>query len=48
MDRMRAKSILMMLDKINKEIDILGRILINNQLKPAPVRVRIQKHRELK
>jgi hypothetical protein len=30
MDRMKAKSILMMLEKINKEIDVLGKILITN------------------
>ena len=45
---MKAKSILMMLEKINKEIDILGKILITNRLKPVPVRVRVQNPAKLK
>jgi hypothetical protein len=46
MDRMKAKRVLMMLDKLNKEIDLLGKILINNQYKPIPVRVKIQNRRK--
>ncbi len=42
MDRLKAKSILAVLDKINNEIDLVGKILINNQLKPVPARVRAQ------
>ena len=46
MDRMKAKGILMMLDKLNKEIDLLGKILVTNQYKPVPVRVKVQKDRK--
>jgi hypothetical protein len=48
MDRIKAKSILAMLEKINKEIDTLGNILITNQVKPIPVRVRVQNPRKFK
>ncbi len=46
MDRMKAKRVLMMLDKLNNEIDLLGKILVNRGMKPIPVHVKVQKNRE--
>lgn len=45
---MKAKSILTMLDKINREIDILGKILITNRIEPSPVKVGVQNPAKLK
>ena len=40
MNKEKAKKILMVLNRINQEIDILGNKLLNKQLKPAPVKVK--------
>jgi hypothetical protein len=48
MNRLKAKSILVMLDKINKEIDVLAKMLVSDQLKPVPVRIRVQNPPKLK
>jgi hypothetical protein len=36
----------MMLDKLNNEIDLLGKILVNRSIKPIPVHVKVQKNRK--
>jgi len=48
MDKMKAKNVLMVLERINKEIDLMGKILINNQYKPVPVWVKNQSRRKFK
>lgn len=40
MNRERALKIMKILDRINQEIDALGKVALPNQLKPAPVRVK--------
>ena len=40
MNKEQAKKILLMLDRINQEIDLLGNTILNKTLKPAPIRVK--------
>lgn len=40
MNKERAKRILLMLDRINQEIDVLGKTIFNKNLKPAPIKVK--------
>ena len=37
MNKIQAKKVLQMLDRIGQEIDILGNTILNNSLKPVPV-----------
>lgn len=41
MNKEQAKRVLLMLDRINQEIDLLGNTILNKSLKPAPVKVKI-------
>ena len=40
MNKIRAQKVLMLLDRINKEIDILGHALLKNTLKPVPLKAK--------
>jgi hypothetical protein len=40
MNKEKAKKALLMLDKINQEIDLLGNTIFNKTLKPAPIKVK--------
>lgn len=46
MDRLKAKNVLVLIDRINREIDLLGKILINNQMKPVPIKVTVHNKRK--
>jgi hypothetical protein len=48
MDRIKAKHILKTLERINIEIDLLGKILVNKGMKPVPVHVKIQRDRKFR
>lgn len=39
MDKMKAKGILAMLNRINQQIDLVGKILVTNKVEPIPVRI---------
>jgi hypothetical protein len=41
MNKEQAKRALVILDRINQEIDVLGNSILNKSLKPAPVKVKI-------
>ena len=43
MNKEQAKKVLMMLNRINQEIDIIGNAILNKNLKPIPVRVKSAK-----
>ena len=43
MNSKEAKKVLLMLEKINREIDILGNIITKPKLKPIPVPVNQRK-----
>ena len=40
MNKLQAKKVLLMLTRINQEIDLLGNIVLNKTLKPVPVKVK--------
>ena len=40
MNKEQAKKILLMLDRINQEIDLVGNAILNKTLKPAPIGVK--------
>ena len=40
MNKIQAKKVLLMLDRISQEIDILGNTILNNPLKPVPMSVK--------
>lgn len=40
MNKEQAKKVLMMLNRINQEIDMLGNAILNKNLKPIPVRAK--------
>lgn len=40
MNREKAKKLLQMLDRINQELDVLGHMILDKKLKPAPIRVK--------
>lgn len=40
MDMNQANRVLAMLDRINKEIDVIGNIILKRKVKPVPVPVR--------
>ena len=46
MDRIKAKNILEMLDKLNSKIDLLGNILVNRGIKPVPVHAKVKHYRK--
>ncbi|MCG8306724.1 MAG: hypothetical protein MI975_04975 [Cytophagales bacterium] len=39
MSKEHAKKILVILDRVNQELDLLGNIIMQNKLKPIPVPV---------
>jgi hypothetical protein len=40
MNKKQVKKVLLMLDRINQEIDILGNMMFNASLKPVPIKVK--------
>lgn len=40
MNKEQGKKILMMLDRINQEIDLVGNAILNKTLKPTPIGVK--------
>lgn len=40
MNKEKAKKVLLMLDRINQEIDLLGNMIFNKALKPASIKVK--------
>ncbi len=41
MNKEQAKRVLVMLDRVNQEIDLLGSIILNKSLRPVPVKAKI-------
>ena len=40
MNKEKAKKVMMVLDRINREIDFLGKVIVPKTPNPAPVRVK--------
>ena len=40
MNKKQVKEVLLILDRINQEIDILGNMMFNASLKPVPIKVK--------
>ena len=40
MNKEQVKKVLLMLDRINQKIDILGNTMFNTSLKPVPIKVK--------
>lgn len=43
MNRERAKTVLMKIERINQEIELLGNLILRNKLKPLPIPVKQRK-----
>lgn len=40
MNKVQAKKVLRMLERINQEIDLLGNVILNRKLKPSAIPVK--------